>query len=607
MGFSCVTESIRIVIFFCLLLTHSLSFALDCDVTGLSRLAIQQKAIRNATFALVQIINTTRSGLHYVGSGFLIGENGLLITNYHVIHDAKSIEIKHFNSGNEYPTERIRVVEYDPIRDLAVLRITGIEYANSMAPLDIENCHEEVDGNPEFIVVANSNVTRNFTTKGIVGQTDYISYVIPERANLGTEESNPYDYEIFLFRSVISEGNSGAPLLNIDTAKIIGIATGAAGKEAYAGFAIPIKYAMELMSTSHDKMEYTIDELFVNGKIVLNSQDPYYQRIEKYSAISYQNLISVSGNLVEKYTGEPIGNATVSLSDKYDSNLSFSQVTNENGDYGFTIPKSPNIQWRLDIDHDNYVLQNLTSIDIGTIIADKNGMKHKMVIKKEYSKEASWFYISPLSVDLEYSAKTVRIKNEYTRWGVPVRKTREIDWCLCENFDECDFNKSHKWLMVNSSKGKAKGRGGILKLMYSGTKVEGISPELLVDDLTVYSKEDSSMKMAPLYVYADRKESDLLFIHGFVTLNTGGVPEPHTVTITAYQKDNAGNMRFKIPVDIDDTGYFVLDFPHSDRDEKEELFLQITSGVYSDMSSDERIINLSEPPDKPIYFELKLK
>ena len=161
--------------------------------------------------------------------------------------------------------------------------------------------------------------------------------------------------------------------------------------------------------------------------------------------------------------------------------------------------------------------------------------------------------------------------------------------------------------MVNRSKGKAKGSGGLLKLMYAGARVDDINPELLVDDLTIYSREGSSLKMAPLYVYADQKESDLLFIHGFVTLNAGGVPEPHTVTITAYQNDKDGNKKFKIPVDIDDTGYFVLDFPYVDRDEKEELFLQIASGIYSDMTSDERVIDLSEPPGKPIYFELKLK
>ena len=53
-----------------------------------------------------------------MGSGFVINENGTVITNNHVIQNAEGIFVK-FTDGKEYEAE---IVGTDPVSDIAVLK-----------------------------------------------------------------------------------------------------------------------------------------------------------------------------------------------------------------------------------------------------------------------------------------------------------------------------------------------------------------------------------------------------------------------------------------------------------------------------------------------------
>jgi S1-C subfamily serine protease len=66
-------------------------------------------------------IDITSADMAGVGSGFIIDQNGYVITNQHVIHDASLITIT-LTSGESYPAE---ILDEDAVRDIAILKITS--------------------------------------------------------------------------------------------------------------------------------------------------------------------------------------------------------------------------------------------------------------------------------------------------------------------------------------------------------------------------------------------------------------------------------------------------------------------------------------------------
>ena len=65
-------------------------------------------------------INSTSGTSNSLGSGFIISEEGLVVTNYHVIEGATSVNVV-LSTGKEVSAE---VVNYDSTEDLAVLKVT---------------------------------------------------------------------------------------------------------------------------------------------------------------------------------------------------------------------------------------------------------------------------------------------------------------------------------------------------------------------------------------------------------------------------------------------------------------------------------------------------
>ena len=59
-----------------------------------------------------------------IGSGFFITKDGYLLTNFHVVKEAERVEV-------QYKTNvfKAKVVEVDPVNDLALLKVPGTDFA----------------------------------------------------------------------------------------------------------------------------------------------------------------------------------------------------------------------------------------------------------------------------------------------------------------------------------------------------------------------------------------------------------------------------------------------------------------------------------------------
>ncbi len=133
------------------------------------------------------------------GSGFFISEDGLLLTNYHVIHNARVFKVK-THDGKVY--EVSKVISYDIKKDIAVLKVNSSN--RKFSYLDIT---EELPKTGEAVWALGSSLGLTGTfSSGIVS---YVNRVV-DGVNF-IQSTAP-----------ISAGNSGGPLVN-EKGYVIGI------------------------------------------------------------------------------------------------------------------------------------------------------------------------------------------------------------------------------------------------------------------------------------------------------------------------------------------------------------------------------------------------
>ena len=166
-----------------------------------------------------------------IGSGFIIDRGGHILTNFHVIADARRVEVTLANR-KKY---RAEIVGTDPSHDLAVIRIN----APDLTPATLGDSKKLAVGQ-KVLAIGNPFGLSGTMTRGIVSSMRSI------RAPDGT----PIDDAIQTDAS-INPGNSGGPLLN-SRGEVIGIntqiATLGANQSAGVGFAVPINTAKAVLN-----------------------------------------------------------------------------------------------------------------------------------------------------------------------------------------------------------------------------------------------------------------------------------------------------------------------------------------------------------------------
>ena len=165
------------------------------------------------------------------GSGFIIDKEGHILTNYHVIANARQVDVG-LAKGRRY---RAEVVGTDASHDLAVLKIS----AKDLEPATLGDSKQLVVGQ-KVVAIGNPFGLSGTMTRGIISSIRGI------RGPDGT----PID-DAIQTDAAINPGNSGGPLLNAH-GEVIGIntqiATGGANQSAGIGFAVPINTAKAVLN-----------------------------------------------------------------------------------------------------------------------------------------------------------------------------------------------------------------------------------------------------------------------------------------------------------------------------------------------------------------------
>jgi serine protease Do len=165
--------------------------------------------------------------VHSLGSGFLIHEDGYVVTNNHVIDRAREIIID-LPDGRKLPAE---LISTDPDADLAIVKIKSDK---PLPYLELGDSSDLMIGEP-VIAVGNP-----------LGYSHSVSTGIVSAVHRKLEDPTVKLEDLIQTDAAINPGNSGGPLLNA-YGQVIGINTAIRGDAQNIGFAIQVNHLRDLI------------------------------------------------------------------------------------------------------------------------------------------------------------------------------------------------------------------------------------------------------------------------------------------------------------------------------------------------------------------------
>jgi S1-C subfamily serine protease len=204
------------------------------------------------------------------GSGFIVSDDGLVLTNSHVVFGHQAIIVTMGDGRQVEP----KLIGADPIYDLAVLRIPVTGKDN---PKVILGNSDSVRIGEDVAAIGNPLELEQSLTRGVVSG---LNRFVPE---------SPMSLTLPLIQTdaPINPGNSGGPLFN-RCGEVIGITTSMAADAQNIGFAVPINIAKQV-----------IPELVKHGRVIR----PWFGMAIKLISKKLMEVINmplVDGLLVEK-------------------------------------------------------------------------------------------------------------------------------------------------------------------------------------------------------------------------------------------------------------------------------------------------------------------
>jgi serine protease Do len=199
-----------------------------------------------------------------IGSGFVVSENGHIITNRHVVDVVEAKYKVRLDDGTIYDVERIY---RDPLNDLAILKINP---KTKLQALPLGDSDTLKLGQSTIAIGTPLGKFPNSVTTGVISGL-----------GRGISAGSPFEGSVERLDNVIqtdaaiSSGNSGGPLLN-SSGQVIGVNTAVSGEGENIGFAIPVNLVKELLS-EFEKRGGSFERPFIGIR---------YQMIDQRTAIA---------------------------------------------------------------------------------------------------------------------------------------------------------------------------------------------------------------------------------------------------------------------------------------------------------------------------------
>jgi len=220
------------------------------------------------------------------GTGFLISDDGYIVTNFHVIEGAEKIEVRH---NKERFTAR--VVGKDPATDLALLKIDSRERFVALPLGDSDRLRVG-----EWVMAIGDPIIFDKTvTVGVVSAKD--------RQGISADQTTRSFENFIQTDAAINLGNSGGPLINVN-GEVVGINTAIYRPAQNIGFAVPVNTLRTILPQLKDK-----------GKVVRGYLGINIENVDADKEAAFR-LKSKEGAFVQSVLpGEPAENAGVKPGD----------------------------------------------------------------------------------------------------------------------------------------------------------------------------------------------------------------------------------------------------------------------------------------------------
>lgn len=238
----------------------------------------------------------------YIGSGFVVRRDGLLVTNKHVVSDTS---VKYFmvdDKGKKYDIERIY---RDPSNDLALLKVANAPSAG-FPEIQLGDSSKLEVGQLAIAIGTALGEFRNTVTTGVVSGL-----------GRGVTAGSPFEGSVERLDNVIqtdaaiNPGNSGGPLLNAG-GQVIGVNTAVSQQGQNIGFAIPINIVKDSLKTFNETGEFNrpfmgVSYLMINRQTAIRnslSEGAYVQEVVPGSSAEKAGV--KAGDIITKIDNQDV-------------------------------------------------------------------------------------------------------------------------------------------------------------------------------------------------------------------------------------------------------------------------------------------------------------
>jgi S1-C subfamily serine protease len=271
--------------------------------------------------SLIQLYQRANPSVVYIltssgsGSGFVYSQDGMIVTNNHVVAGSRNLEVV-FSNGERLEAE---LVGADIDSDLAVIQVEALPEGVSPLPLAQD---EAVQVGQLVVAIGNPFGEQGSMSLGIVSG---LGRSLPSQRMLTTGSAYLLP-EVVQTDAPINPGNSGGPLLNLQ-GQVVGVTSAIAsetGANTGVGFSIPVKAVRRIVPQLLEAGEYEYGYLGAgfDGEITLSDQAIY--GLEQTQGVYVVNVTPGSpaeqagltaanpdsgrgGDLVIAIDGQPVG------------------------------------------------------------------------------------------------------------------------------------------------------------------------------------------------------------------------------------------------------------------------------------------------------------
>jgi hypothetical protein len=178
--------------------------------------------VKEQADAVVFIRVTAKDGERRLGTGVIVRRTGEILTNFHLMENAKTLTVK---LRNEDVYDQVTVLETDPRRDIALIKVRGWNL-----PVVMLGNSDLIQVGERVVAIGNPKGLEQTVTDGLISAI----------------RDTGKGYKLFQVSVPISTGSSGGPLFNM-AGEAIGITAAYLEGGQNLNFAIPINYGLALL------------------------------------------------------------------------------------------------------------------------------------------------------------------------------------------------------------------------------------------------------------------------------------------------------------------------------------------------------------------------